>query len=122
MIGGITSWNAGYTANGQTIAVIDSGVDKTHPLFQGKVVSEACYSVFDNITVFSTCNGNVSPNPTSGEPGFISKSTAVNSGLPCNPNNETFLLTDCAHGTHVAGIAAGRTINFAGVAHEKAFR
>lgn len=118
MIGGIASWNAGYTATGQTIAIIDSGVDKTHPMFQGKIVSEACYSVYDNTSVFATCNGNFGPNPTPNEPGFIVKSTAVNSALPCNPNNETLLLSDCAHGTHVAGIAAGRTTNFAGVARD----
>ncbi|MBX3295240.1 MAG: S8 family serine peptidase [Acidobacteria bacterium] len=120
MIGGIASWNAGYTGSGQTVAIIDSGVDKTHPMFQGKIVSEACYSAYDNTTAFATCSGNFGPNPTPGpgEPDFIVRSTATNSGLPCNPQGWPSLIVECAHGTHVAGIAAGRTPTFSGVARD----
>jgi subtilisin family serine protease len=38
-------WNiAGYTGEGQVVAILDTGVDKNHPALVGKVVSEACYS------------------------------------------------------------------------------
>lgn len=76
------AWAAGFTGKGQTIAVIDSGVDKSHRFLSGKVVSEACYTS-------RAC------------PGGGSSSTASGSGRPCSAS-------DCDHGTHVAGIAAGR--------------
>ena len=44
LIGATTAAENGYTGIGQTIAILDTGVDKTHPFLKGKVVSEACYS------------------------------------------------------------------------------
>jgi subtilisin family serine protease len=80
------AYSLGFTGAGKTIAVLDTGVLKTHPFLSGKVVSEACYSAdFD-------C------------PGGVNASTANNSGLPCN-----YSTAHCPHGTHVAGIAAGKT-------------
>lgn len=76
------AWVAGYTGRGQTIAVIDTGIDRHHPFLSGKVVSEACYTD-------RAC------------PGGSSSSTASGSARPCSASN-------CDHGTHVAGIAAGR--------------
>lgn len=73
------AWAAGYTGHDQVIAVIDDGIDKSHPFLAGKVVSEACYT-------------------DRGCPGSTSSSVAPGSGLPCR---------GCDHGTHVAGIAAG---------------
>jgi subtilisin family serine protease len=88
----------GNPGAGWTIAILDTGVDKNHPFLAGKVVSEACYS------------DDFCPNGSS--------STAAGSGLPCN-------VSTCDHGTHVAGIAAGRrfsnsttTVAFDGVASE----
>ena len=86
------AWSAGYTGAGQTVAIIDTGVDKTHPFLAGKVVSEACYST-------AYCPGGTS-------------STAVGSGRPCP------LTEPCAHGTHVAGIAAGRGSAASGIAKD----
>lgn len=76
------AWAEGYTGKGRTVAVIDSGVDRFHPFLTGKVVSEACYTD-------RAC------------PGDGSSSTATNAGRPCSA-------ADCDHGTHVAGIVAGR--------------
>jgi subtilisin family serine protease len=81
------------TGSGQTIAIIDSGVDKYHPAFGGRVVSEACYSTNTLLPPFdSLC------------PGGVTSSVDNDSGLDCD---DPALLDECRHGTHVAGIAAG---------------
>jgi subtilisin family serine protease len=85
-------WAAGFTGTGWTVAILDTGVDKTHLfLDQGKVVSEACYSTTNPTqAVTSVC-----PNGQSSQIGS-------GAGINC-PSN----IDGCEHGTHVAGIAAG---------------
>ncbi len=44
LIGGNTAWSYGFTGQGQVIAIIDTGVQKTHPFIgAAKVVAEACF-------------------------------------------------------------------------------
>ena len=38
------AWAEGFDGSGWTVAVVDSGVDGTHPMLTRKVVAEACYS------------------------------------------------------------------------------
>ena len=105
LIGAPTVWGFGYTGAGVAVAILDTGVDKTHPFLSGAVVSEACYS------------SNYAPsNATSICPGGVTNSTAVGSALPYAG---TCPAGACDHGTHVSGIAAGRTdgsVTFSGVA------
>ena len=100
-----------FRGAGQNIVILDTGVQKIHPFFKNssgvsRVVFEACFGTNDLVSVpplFSRCierdaNGD-SP------PGWL------NSGEPIGG-------ATVAHGTHVAGIAAGRSLtgsNQAGV-------
>src|SRR5262249_50708517 len=101
LVQGDQVWAVGYDGTGTMIAVLDTGVDATHPFLAGKVVEEACYSSNVPRTSQSFC-----PNGQSAEVG-------PGSATPCP-------LSDCFHGTHVAGIAAGNGlsggVSFSGVA------
>jgi hypothetical protein len=100
LVGAPGAWVAGVSGAGWTLAILDTGVDKTHPFLSGKVVSEACYS-----------NGGGAGSGISLCPDGTTASTAVDSGRNCG-------LSDCDHGTHVAGIAAGAGASFSGIARD----
>jgi len=90
LIGAPNAWAGGYDGEGKTIAILDTGVDKTHPALSGKVVSEACFSTDDpDLSISPLC------------PGGATKSVEPDSGLNCT------VAGDCSHGTSVAGVAAG---------------
>jgi len=92
LIGAPTAWNLGFTGQGQTVAILDTGVDNDHNFLAGKVVSEACFSTTS-----------AASNTTSACPGGVASSTAAGSADNLGSNVSGF-----DHGTHVAGIAAGR--------------
>jgi hypothetical protein len=92
MVQGNQAHAAGFTGAGQTVAIIDTGVDKNHPFVSGRVVAEACFSQSREC------------------PGRAVTSTAPGSGMPCG-------ISGCDHGTHVAGIAAGAASSTNGVAN-----
>jgi subtilisin family serine protease len=107
-IGAASAWAQGFTGAGQTIAIVDSGVDSTHAFLAGKVVSEACYSSAVREVSGPTYLGASVANCPGADP---TQSTAAGSAVPCS------LASECDHGTHVAGIAAGGTGgSFSGVA------
>ena len=92
LIGADVAHGLGYSGAGQVVAVIDTGVIQDHPLLASQVVEEACYST-NSLLVgkISLC------------PGGVKETTAPGSARDC-PS----FLENCGHGTHVAGIAAGK--------------
>lgn len=103
LIGATTAWSS-YTGSGQAVAILDTGVEKTHAFLAGKVVSEACYSTNNNVFPYYS---------TSVCPGGVSQSTSDGSAMPYGG---TCPAGECDHGTHVAGIVAGQGGSFSGVA------
>jgi subtilisin family serine protease len=88
---------AGWTGRGTTVAVLDTGIDRDHPFFTGRIVDEACFSSSDaSDGAVSLCPNN---QPSQTGPGAADAETAQCVIRGANA---------CSHGTHVAGIAAGR--------------
>ena len=77
LVGATRAWAAGYTGNGWTVAVLDTGIDKTHPFLNGKVISEACYSTMSSEST-SVCPDGTSSRPRS-DPG--SRAQWPNAGM-----------------------------------------
>lgn len=101
------AWSAGYTGAGWAVAILDTGVDKTHSFFPaGKIVAEACFSTKDD----DYPSTSVCPN---GEASQIGDGAGIQCGGPGGTG-----IDGCQHGTHVAGIAAGKSATINGVAKD----
>jgi len=96
VIGSPLAWAEGYDASAWAVAILDTGVDKTHSWFGNggsKIVSEACYGTVETGVAESFC------------PTGVGTSTKPGSGKNCD-----LAINGCDHGTHVAGIAAGNDV------------
>jgi len=82
----------GADGAGMALAVLDTGVDASHPNFGGRVVDQACFATSGRY------NGNKVSSPC---PGGKRSATGKGAGEPCTAQG-------CDHGTHVADIAAGK--------------
>ncbi|MGE4498108.1 MAG: S8 family serine peptidase, partial [Deferribacterales bacterium] len=85
---------AGYTGDGWYVAVIDTGIRRTHEMFAGKNITEACFSNND-------C------------PDGSSEMIGTGSAAHYESSYKAY-----DHGTHVAGIAAGNSAVQKGVAKD----
>jgi len=82
------AFSFGYTGQGQAVAILDTGVESSHEFISGKVVAEACFSnSFGRAQTFCPNNQD--------------EQIGAGAAIPCNKKG-------CYHGTHVAGIAAGK--------------
>lgn len=83
----------GYDGTGAAVAILDTGIDRDHPFYTGRLVSEACFSAASGGT--SLCPGGSNSQTGAG---------SADADIPiCYDGGSNI----CDHGTHVAGIAAG---------------
>jgi len=88
IVGADVAWSMGYSGIGWYVAILDSGLRKTHEMFDGKQIVEQCYSRGENYyDTAGDCPNN---------------QTEMSGSGSAAPYNSKF-----GHGTHVAGIAAG---------------
>lgn len=112
IIGANTAWTNGYTGVGQAVAILDTGLDLDHPAFVtggSRIVAEGCFSTTDSgYSSQSIC------------PGGVEASTSAGSGVDCVAAAAGYsgAQSNCTHGTHVAGIAAGNDGSTFGVAKD----
>lgn len=98
------AWAMGFSGYGRTIAVLDTGIDTSHPALAGRIKAEACFSTSglaeDFISLYSSLC-----------PGGVSGTTTAGSGFNC-----PVTMTNCAHGTLIAGAAASGDTVYRGIA------
>jgi subtilisin family serine protease len=103
-------WGSGIEGHGQTVVILDTGIDTDHPFYAGRLVDGACFS-----------NANGAGGQTSACPGGAATRYGVAAAESDATNAACWngAASLCAHGTHVAGIAVGGDANtFDGVARQ----
>ena len=94
-------WASGIEGQGQTVVILDTGIDTDHPFFAGRLVDGACFSNAGGAaTRISAC-----PNGSHTQLGVAAAESDL-SNTACWYGGASL----CNHGSHVAGIAAGGNI------------
>jgi subtilisin family serine protease len=97
VIGLPAAFTAGWEGTGWAVAILDTGVQTSHPFFTGRTVSELCFSTTDAGQGSQTlCPNGQSTN--NGQPA----QTGTGAAADCTN------AAGCGHGTHVAGTALGK--------------
>lgn len=98
LVGSTIAWDMGFTGAGWYVAILDTGLLKSHEMFQGKNIVEQCFARGDDNS------------PTSGDcPNGQEEMSGSGAAYP----------QYSGHGTHVSGIAAGNNhTDFFGVAKD----
>ena len=105
-VGAEAAWSYGGSGAGQTVVVIDTGVDVTHEFLADKIIHEACFA--SNYSSSSNSFTSVSTCPEEAE-------EAVGPGAAMNCDAS---ISGCDHGTRVAGIVAGQSDEMSGIARD----
>lgn len=100
LVGATAVWAMGYTGAGWYVAVLDTGIRKTHQFFTGKTIIEACRAMGrDGLPGAGDC------------PNGLAVMNGPGSAVHYPSTYDGF-----DHGTHVAGIATGNYGTLAGIA------
>ncbi|MBL8631486.1 MAG: S8 family serine peptidase [Rhodospirillaceae bacterium] len=89
------AWAEGYRGQGQTVAILDTGINASHEMFRGRIVAEACFS-----------DGSIASFYESLCPNKLKRVIGPGSASLC-PGGRAGSGGVCEHGSHVAGIAMG---------------
>lgn len=93
-----SAWAQGADGTGTTVAVVDGGFNFAHAMLKGKSIGDACFADSYGTTLKPNCPSGATPQIADGAASNCSDATR------------------CAHGTHVASIAAGNDGTNFGVA------
>jgi len=103
IVGASNAWSMGYTGSGWYVAILDTGIRKTHEMFTGKTIAEACYA-----------QGQTSGDAAGDCPNGLT--TMIGPGAAAHYSSTADAAYD--HGTHVAGIATGHSATLSGIAKD----
>lgn len=110
LVGAPQAWSRGARGQGQTIAIIDTGVQHDHPFLSGRVHGGACFSqlsgnlYIDGVVraqLLSACPNNQASMVGPGAGTYCAASPWLNDGAR----------VECTHGTRMSGVAAGRAVS-----------
>ena len=115
-VGGIAAWETGYTGEGYTVAILDTGALVTHPAFSVMPTGDVQFEEADIAAIIA--DGGLSGD---GRPTMNVSNVYVNAKIPFQWNYyhqhaDAAHPGESDHGTHVAGIAAANNDVIKGVA------
>ena len=103
-VGAPALWARGYSGFGVAVAVLDTGVEKDHPMIGPAITASACYN-----TTITGESSSLCPNGQDVQTDL----TSAEAGDACVEDNfdSENGIDGCFHGTHVASTVAGRQVN-----------
>ncbi|MFW6348721.1 MAG: S8 family peptidase, partial [Cyclonatronaceae bacterium] len=101
LTGASQAWTAGYTGDGQSVVIMDTGTQLDHPNLSANMETDACFS--SNVSELSASS--LCLNGDTERTGGNTFDCGIEDGF-----------SPCRHGTHVAGTVAGTGSGFSGMA------
>lgn len=102
-----TLWNQSIEGSGFAVVTTDTGVDHTHEFLSSRITRSACFSTGSGTDTSRSFCANNGPSEIGPGAGRTCQGITTSTGTQ---------YAGCTHGTHVAGIGAGRDATQSGVA------